>query len=73
MAMHRLVARSPCRLISIALPDTVGDVRPQNQPGTDQEYPNWRVPLTDSEGNAVLLEDLVTSETLRRLVAAVGG
>ncbi len=73
VALHRLAARSPSRLTAIALPDTVGDVRPQNQPGTDQEYPNWCIPLCDSNGEAVLLEDLVESETLRRLVAAVGG
>lgn len=73
VALHRLVASSPCRLIAIALPDAVGDVQSQNQPGTDQEYPNWRLPLSDSEGHAVLLEDLMKSEYLRRLVAAVGG
>ncbi|HQZ85900.1 MAG TPA: 4-alpha-glucanotransferase [Actinomycetota bacterium] len=73
VALHRLVASSPCRLIAIALPDAVGDLQSQNQPGTDQEYPNWRLPLSDSEGHAVLLEDLMKSEYLRRLVAAVGG
>ncbi|MFM2437491.1 MAG: 4-alpha-glucanotransferase, partial [Actinomycetota bacterium] len=73
VALHRLVARSPCRLISIALPDTVGDVRTQNQPGTDDEYPNWTVPLSDSKGNPITLEDLAESDLLRRLVSAVGG
>lgn len=73
VALHRFVARSPCRLISIALPDTVGDVRTQNQPGTDEEYPNWKVPLTDAKGRPILLEDLAESELLRRLVSAVGG
>lgn len=73
VALHRLVSRSPCRFIAISLPDTVGDVRPQNQPGTDQEYPNWRIPLCDGDGAAVSLEDLVKSDLLRRLVAAVGG
>ena len=62
----------PRRLVSIALPDTVGDVRVQNQPGTDTEYPNWQVPLCDAEGHAVALEDLIESDLLRRLVAAVG-
>ena len=73
VALHRLVARSPCRLISIALPDTVADVRTQNQPGTDEEYPNWQVPLSDGKGNPITLEDLADSELLRRLVSAVGG
>jgi 4-alpha-glucanotransferase len=29
-----------------------------NQPGTLDEYPNWRVPLTDAAGRLVRLEDL---------------
>jgi len=51
--------------------DDVGDRRAQNQPGTDQEYPNWRVPLCDGSGAAVLLDDLPRVEFLRRLVAAI--
>lgn len=73
VALHRLVGQSPSRLISIALPDAVGDTRPQNQPGTDREYPNWVIPLADGDGTPVSLEDLVQSPLLRRLVAAVGG
>lgn len=73
VALHRLLAQSHCRLLSVALPDTVGDVRPQNQPGTDREYPNWVIPLTDGSGNPVGIEQLGESELLRRIVAAVGG
>jgi len=58
IALHRVAASSPARLIGIGLPDVVGDRRAQNQPGTDQEYPNWRVPTTDPAGRAVLLEEL---------------
>ena len=36
----------------------MGDRRAQNQPGTDQEYPNWRVPMTDATGQVTLIEDL---------------
>lgn len=71
VALHRLVAASPAQLIGIALPDVVGDVRAQNQPGTDQEYPNWRIPLADAEGNPVALEDVVEAELLHRIVDAV--
>ena len=39
-------------------PDAVGDVRTQNQPGTTDEYPNWRVPLADPDGSRLLLEDV---------------
>ena len=72
--MHRAVAASPARLIGVALPDVFGDRRAQNQPGTDQEYPNWRVPMTDSAGAVVVLEDLFAKpELMVRLVGAVRG
>jgi len=32
--------------------------RAVNQPGTLDEYPNWRVPLTDPSGRLVRLEDV---------------
>jgi 4-alpha-glucanotransferase len=55
-------------LIGIGLPDVVGDRRAQNQPGTDQEYPNWRVPLADAAGVPVLLERVMQgSDLLDRL------
>ena len=56
VALHRALVASPARLIGIGLPDLVGDRWAQNQPGTDQEYPNWRVPLRDASGRLVLLE-----------------
>jgi 4-alpha-glucanotransferase len=70
-AMHRYLAQTPSRLLAISLADAVGDRRAQNQPGTDQEYPNWRVPLCDGRGSPVLLDDLPRVEFLRRLVAAI--
>ncbi len=74
VALHRAVAAAPARLIGVSLPDVFGDRRAQNQPGTDQEYPNWRVPMTDGAGAAVLLEDLYAKpELLMRLVGAVRG
>ncbi|MGB8020521.1 MAG: 4-alpha-glucanotransferase [Candidatus Nanopelagicales bacterium] len=72
-ALHRLLAASPSVLLGVALTDAVGDRRAQNQPGTDQEYPNWRVPLTDAAGRPVLIEDLPSFALLRRLVDAVKG
>ncbi len=71
VALHRIVAASPARLVGVAVPDLVGDVRAQNQPGTDQEYPNWRVPLADGAGEAVALDDLGTIPLLERIVSAV--
>ncbi|MFN8170114.1 MAG: 4-alpha-glucanotransferase, partial [Candidatus Nanopelagicales bacterium] len=72
-ALHRYLAQTPSRLLAISLADAVGDRRAQNQPGTDQEYPNWRIPLTDATGTAVLLDDLPRVELLRRLVATLRG
>jgi 4-alpha-glucanotransferase len=57
-ALHAFLARTPARLIGISLADAVGERRTQNQPGTVDEYPNWRVPLGDAEGRPMLIEDL---------------
>ena len=57
-ALHRYVAATPARLLGVALTDAVGDVRAQNQPGTDRQYPNWLLPLADGDGRPVLLEEL---------------
>ncbi len=53
-----MCGRTPSRLLALALPDAVGDVRTQNQPGTTDEYPNWRVPLANPGGRRMLLEDV---------------
>lgn len=72
-ALHRYLAGTPARLLAVSLADAVGDHRAQNQPGTDQEYPNWRVPLCDAAGAVVLLDDLPSVGLLRRLVSAMPG
>ena len=59
--------------MAISLADAVGDRKAQNQPGTDQEYPNWRVPLTDAAGVPVLLDDLPGVELLHRRVHTLTG
>jgi 4-alpha-glucanotransferase len=53
--------------------DAVGDRRTQNQPGTIDEYPNWRVPLAGPDGRPLLLEEVVTSERAARLAAVLRG
>ncbi|MGN6790976.1 MAG: 4-alpha-glucanotransferase [Streptosporangiaceae bacterium] len=70
IAMYGFLARTPAELIGISLADAVGDRRTQNVPGTSDEYPNWRVPLCDAEGKAVLLEDLPDFRLLRAVVSA---
>jgi 4-alpha-glucanotransferase len=57
-ALHAYLGRTPSRLLALALPDAVGDLRTQTQPGTTAEYPNWRVPLSDPTGRPLLLEDV---------------
>ena len=71
IALHRYLTLTPARLISVALPDLVGDRRAQNQPGTRDEYPNWRVPLSGPDGRPLRLEDVLSSSRAERLAAAV--
>jgi 4-alpha-glucanotransferase len=66
-ALHRLLTLTPARLIGVSLADAVGDRRTINQPGTTDEYPNWRVPLADGDGRPLLLEDIVASSRARSL------
>ncbi|MEW2154374.1 4-alpha-glucanotransferase [Streptomyces sp. NPDC007189] len=68
-ALHRFLLRTPARLIGVWLPDGVGDRRPQNLPGTWDQYPNWRLPIADREGRPVPLEELTASPVLRALLA----
>ncbi|MFJ4947984.1 4-alpha-glucanotransferase [Streptomyces sp. NPDC088760] len=67
-AVHRFLLRTPARLIGVWLPDGIGDRRPQNLPGTWDQYPNWRLPVADTEGRPVPLEELVASPRLRALL-----
>ncbi|KUO22048.1 4-alpha-glucanotransferase [Streptomyces dysideae] len=67
-AVHRFLLRTPARMIGVWLPDGVGDRRPQNLPGTWDQYPNWRLPVADAEGRPVTLEELAASPRLHALV-----
>ena len=73
VALHRALAATPSRLLGVALTDVVGELRAMNQPGTRDEYPNWQLPLADSAGLPVLLEDLVGAPRAGELAAAVRG
>ncbi|MBD5787236.1 4-alpha-glucanotransferase [Cellulosimicrobium terreum] len=70
-ALHQVIRQSPAALLGVSLADAVGERRSQNQPGTDREYPNWRVPLGDPSGNVVMLEDLFDNARLRSLAKAM--
>ncbi|WP_122940141.1 4-alpha-glucanotransferase [Brachybacterium sp. EE-P12] len=71
IALHRHLARTPSMLLGVSLVDCVGERRIQNQPGTDEEYPNWRIPLADPRGRPVGLDEIATDPRTARLLAAV--
>ena len=58
VALYGYLTRTPAVLIGVSLADAAGERRPQNMPGTVDEYPNWRIPLAGADGRPVLLEDL---------------
>jgi 4-alpha-glucanotransferase len=71
-ALHRLLAQTPSVLLGVALVDAVGERRVQNQPGTTSaQYPNWQVPLANSDGDSVLIDSLEGDERFNSLLAAV--
>ncbi len=59
--LHRLLTRSPSRVLIASLGDAVGDLRQPNMPGTVDEYPNWRLPVADGDGRAVTRLELCAS------------
>ena len=73
IALYAYLTRTPAMLIGVSLADAVGERRPQNMPGTVDEYPNWRIPLIDGEGKPVLLEDLPAHAGVRAVTDAVAG
>jgi 4-alpha-glucanotransferase len=73
VALYGYLTRTPALLIGVSLADATGERRPQNMPGTVDEYPNWRIPLTDSEGKPVLVEDLPAHPGVRAVTGAVSG
>lgn len=75
-ALHAYLTLTPSRLRCVALTDAVGDRRTQNQPGTHNEHPNWRVPLAGPDQKPLLLEDVLTSTRaadIARTVSAPAG
>ncbi|MGW1774280.1 4-alpha-glucanotransferase [Streptomyces sp. NPDC002104] len=72
-ALYAFLLRTPARLVGVWLPDAVGDRRPQNLPGTWDQYPNWRLPVADAEGRPLSLEALAASPRANALLGAVRG
>ena len=71
IALYRYLGRTPSRLLALSLADAVGERRTQNQPGTTDEYPNWRVPLAGPDGNRMFLEDVFTDGRAAALAEAL--
>jgi 4-alpha-glucanotransferase len=71
LALYRYLGRTPSKLVSLSLADAVGDVRTQNQPGTTDEYPNWRVPLRGPDNHKLLLEDVLSDPRAAALAEAM--
>jgi 4-alpha-glucanotransferase len=67
LAMHRYLSATRARVICASLVDAVGDRLTQNQPGTNQEYPNWRIPLSHPDGTPMHIEEVFSDDRARRL------
>jgi len=72
-ALYAFTALTPSSLLGVALVDAVGERRTQNQPGTHNEYPNWRIPLAAPDGTSVLIDDLPTNQRFASLIRAITG
>ncbi len=72
-ALYRGLKGSPCKLLAASIVDAVGEKRTQNQPGTNNEYPNWRIPLADGKGNVVTLEELFDNPRLQGIAGIMRG
>jgi 4-alpha-glucanotransferase len=68
-ALHAFLAATPSRYVLAAPGDAVGDLHQPNLPGTVDQYPNWRLPVTDASGRPMLLEELLADPRVERLAA----
>ena len=66
-ALHAFLAATPSRYVLAAPGDAVGDLNQPNMPGTVDEYPNWRLPVTDVDGRPVPLDELLADPRVARL------
>ena len=72
-ALYAHLTRTPAMLIGVSLAEAAGERRPQNMPGTVDQYPNWRIPLSDESGQPVLLEDLPGHAGVRAVTSRIRG
>lgn len=65
VSVHRFLARTPCRLLSVQLDDALGTTEQSNLPGTVDEHPNWR------RKTAAPIEDLTKQPLFRKVTEAI--
>jgi 4-alpha-glucanotransferase len=65
IALHRLLATSASRLLLTSPQDALGEHRQPNLPGTNDEYPNWRIPLP------VSVDELLVNPRVQAAIAAL--
>ncbi len=73
LGLYRFICASPSKVLNVALTDAVGDRLTQNQPGTIDEYPNWRIPLSGPDGQPIGLEQVYASPRPMRMAAVMNG
>ena len=73
LGLHRFITKTPSKVLLSNLVDVVGERRMQNQPGTIDEYPNWRVPLADRSGQVIPLEKIFNADLPKRVAAVMNG
>lgn len=73
LGLYRYLAATKSRVLNVALVDAVGDRRVQNQPGTWREYPNWKIPLSGTDGEPLMMEDIYQMPRPMRLAAVMNG
>jgi 4-alpha-glucanotransferase len=70
VAIHRFLARTPCRLFAVQLDDALGAVEQANLPGTTDEHPNWRrktpIQIEELERHALFAEVAAAAAEGRR-------
>jgi 4-alpha-glucanotransferase len=69
ISLQKSLFSAPSLLLGFAVTDFVGEYRAQNQPGTSDEYPNWRVPLENLEGELVYTDNIYDNKCFRHFMA----
>jgi 4-alpha-glucanotransferase len=67
LAVHRFLARTPCRLLMVQLEDALGEAEQPNLPGSSEGHPNWR------RRPRLGLETFADDRLVRAIAAAIEG